>query len=735
MDLFESKSRSDREPLASRMRPRSLDEFAGQEHIVGKGRLLRRSIQADQLSSLIFYGPPGTGKTTLARVIAGTTKSKFISLNAVLCGVKDIREAIEEAKKSFDLFDKKTILFVDEVHRWNKAQQDALLPWVENGTFILIGATTENPYFEVNSALVSRSRIFQLKELDDAALLSIAGNALNNKARGYGKWNITREEGSLEHLVKIANGDARTLLNALQLAVETTAESFPPPEGEVIHIDMKTAEESIQQKAVLYDKEGDYHFDTISAFIKSIRGSDPDAALYWMAKMIRAGEDPKFIIRRLIISASEDIGLADPNALTVATSAAAAYDRIGMPEGAFPITQAALYLATAPKSNSTMAYFDAVKSVVNEENREVPNHLKDPSRDKHSFGHGEGYNYPHAYRDHWVAQAYLPEELKGRFFYKPSSVGYEATIQEDVVRRREAQMAVMIEKNSDEVLTYSPGDKTRDRWVNRISSGQGLLLQELRDRVFEKLKIQRHETVLIGEERSGLFLWEAFRKAPEGLVCGLIPDSREFALTEHYSQTLPENERPFIYNEELPAFQPDVYEETEGVSFDCIAARDIFRKDRVCLDVLQAVYNNLNDEGRFSIAEFNPSGGTKLSFFLNGKIDESIQIELMKLEEDLYHNTGFNRKDEIVAALNKIPFSNQNTEEILISEQRVIQPDQLDRWLNTESENSYGFKIKENLGSNTYKIIGDILKSTLSGATIDWKKSYIFIYGEKDLRL
>jgi len=304
----------------------------------------------------------------------------------------------------------------------------------------------------------------------------------------------------------------------------------------------------------------------------------------------------------MIISASEDVGLADPNAMTVVTSAAAAYDRIGMPEGAFPISEAAIYLATAPKSNSTMAYFDALKSIVSEENREVPNHLKDPSRDKHSFGHGEGYNYPHAYRDHWVAQAYLPEELKGRFFYKPSSIGYEATIQEDVVRRREAQMAVMIENNHDEVLTYSPGDKTRERWVNRVTSGQGQQLQEIRERIFELLRVKRHETVLIGEEKSGLFLWEAFRKAPEGLVCGLIPDEREFALTEHYSQTLPENERPFIYNKDILNFHSHEMEETKEVLFDCIAARDIIRTDRGCKEIFAILHEKLNHGGRLAIA-------------------------------------------------------------------------------------------------------------------------------------
>jgi putative ATPase len=703
------------------MRPRTLDDFAGQDHIVGKGRLLRRSIQADQLSSLIFYGPPGTGKTTLAKVIAGTTKSNFISLNAVLCGVKDIREAIEEARNNFELYDKKTILFVDEVHRWNKAQQDALLPWVENGTFILIGATTENPYFEVNSALVSRSRIFQLKELEDRDLFAVAENALKNRARGYGKWTVSFEEGALEHLVKIAAGDARTLLNALQLAVETTPESFPPPEDEEIHIDLQTAEESIQQKVVLYDKEGDYHFDTISAFIKSIRGSDPDAALYWMAKMIRAGEDPKFILRRMIISASEDIGLADPTALNVVTSAAAAYDRIGMPEGAFPLSEAAIYLATAPKSNSAMAYFDALRSVVEEENRDVPNHLKDPSRDKHSFGHGEGYNYPHAYRDHWVAQAYLPAELKGRYFYKPSSMGYEATIQEDVIRRREAQMAVMLEKGREEVLTYSPGDKNRDRWVNRITSGRSLYLQEIRDRVFNKLEIQRHEKVLIPEEKSGLFLWEAFRKAPEGLVCGLIPDERDFSLTEHYAQTLPENERPLIYHQSLSR-----WEGSEDILFDCLAARDLFGTDKDIEEQLKASLNFLEPGGRLAIVETNRAGGTKLSSFVEEELPEPMVTKLKSMEETLYNKAGYNRKDSMEKHMSKL-FSRYSIEEISMSEERLILPEQLERWLDRDSKNSYGSTLLRETDETTYNEVSSTLKKVLSGKAVSWERSSLIL--------
>ena len=336
------------QPLAARMRPRTLQEFVGQDHIVGPGRLLRRAIEADQLSSLIFYGPPGTGKTTLAMVIANTTRSHFLTINAVLAGVADIRGAISEAKRRAEALRQRTILFVDEVHRFNKAQQDALLPHVENGTIVLIGATTENPYFAVNRALTSRSRIFQLRSLEDADLHAIAGQALGDAERGYGGRRVDVQEDAMAHLVKVANGDARGVLNALELAVETT----PPQVGGQIVIDMQVAEESIQQRAVLYDKEGDYHYDTISAFIKSLRGSDPDAAMYWLAKMVYAGEDPRFLFRRMVIFASEDVGLADPHAVAVALNCATAFDRVGLPEGRFPLAQAALYLATAPKSNS-----------------------------------------------------------------------------------------------------------------------------------------------------------------------------------------------------------------------------------------------------------------------------------------------------------------------------------------------------------------------------------------------
>jgi putative ATPase len=436
MDLFDTNREeimSRAAPLADRMRPRTLDEYIGQEHIIGHGRLLRRAIQIDQLSSVIFYGPPGTGKTTLARIIANTTKANFISINAVLAGVKEIREAIDSAQKALSLYRKRTTLFVDEVHRFNKSQQDALLPHVENGTLTLIGATTENPYFEVNKALVSRSRIFQLTVLTEADLRAIAMQTLSDKERGYGDKNVAIDEDALNHLVRTANGDARGVLNALELAVETTAE-----EDGVIRITRAIAEESIQQRAVLYDRDGDAHYDTISAFIKSMRGSDPDAALYWMAKMVYAGEDPRFIFRRMLIFACEDVGMADPNALTVVVNSARAFDYVGMPEGRFHLSYACIYCATAAKSNSTMAFFDALSAVAQSASDDVPNHLRDASRDSKGLGHGKGYLYPHAYRDHWVAQQYLPEHLKGQVFYTPGEIGYERHVKERIERYRRA---------------------------------------------------------------------------------------------------------------------------------------------------------------------------------------------------------------------------------------------------------------------------------------------------------
>jgi putative ATPase len=437
-DLFEHSRQQQirREaPLAARMRPRTLDEFAGQEHIVGEGRLLRRAIQADQLSSLILWGPPGTGKTTLAMIVANTTQSHFAGISAVMAGVADIRRLIDEAKERRNLYGQRTIVLVDEIHRFNKAQQDALLPHVEDGTIVLIGATTENPYFEVISALVSRSRVFQLLPLMDAHIEAVLRNALADKERGYGNWKVRVDEDAVQHLVRIAGGDARTALNALELAVTTT----PADKQGWVHLTLQVAEDSIQRRALLYDKDGDAHYDTISAFIKSLRGSDPDAALYWMAKMIYAGEDPRFIVRRMIIFASEDVGLADPQALVVATAAAQALQWVGLPEAQYALAEAALYLATAPKSNSAGAYWKALEDVEREGKVDVPNHLKDSTRDAEALGHGEGYKYPHSFSHHWVDQQYLPDALKGRRYYEPGALGFEKRIKEWMEWMREEE--------------------------------------------------------------------------------------------------------------------------------------------------------------------------------------------------------------------------------------------------------------------------------------------------------
>ncbi len=427
-------------PLAARMRPRTLDEFVGQEHILGAGKLLRRAIETDKLfSSIILWGPPGTGKTTLAMVIANLTKSHFATLSAVLAGKAELREVIDAALERRRLYQKKTILFVDEVHRWNKAQQDALLPHVENGTFVLIGATTENPYFEVIGALVSRSRVFQLLPLTGEQTGRILDAALADAERGYGSRRVVLDPQARAHLIDVSGGDARNALNALELAVESTS----PDVNEIIPITLEIAQESIQRRAVLYDKDGDAHYDTISAFIKSVRGSDPDAALYWLAKMIYAGEDPRFIIRRLIILAGEDIGLADPMGLVVAASAAQAFDYIGLPEGVYPIVEATLYLATAPKSNTATSYFKAFERIEQEGVGNVPTHLKDNSRDATALGHGKGYEYPHMHADHFIPQQYLPKELLGTYFYKPSGIGYEAQVADRLERWREAQRAAL----------------------------------------------------------------------------------------------------------------------------------------------------------------------------------------------------------------------------------------------------------------------------------------------------
>ena len=410
-------------PLASRLRPRTLDEVVGQQHIIGKDKLLYRAIKADKLGSLIFYGPPGTGKTTLAKVIANTTSAEFKQINATVAGKKDMEEIVAAAKDSRGMYGKRTILFVDEIHRFNKGQQDYLLPFVEDGTLILIGATTENPYFEVNSALFSRSRIFELKPLETQDILELIQRAITDVERGMGTYDAVIEPDAARFLADAANGDARAALNAVELGVLTTDRS---PDGK-IHIDLAAAQECIQKRAVRYDKDGDSHYDTISAFIKSMRGSDPDAAVYYLARMIYAGEDIKFISRRIMICAAEDVGNADPQALTVAVSAAQAAERIGLPEAQIILSQAVTYVACAPKSNAACcAIQDAMEAVKTERAMPVPVHLQDRHyKGAGALGHGDGYLYAHDYPKHYVRQQYLPDGMEGRIFYRPSDNGYE----------------------------------------------------------------------------------------------------------------------------------------------------------------------------------------------------------------------------------------------------------------------------------------------------------------------
>jgi len=432
MDLFdymrEIKLEKD-SPLASRLRPATLDEVAGQRHILGKDKLLYRAIAADKLSSILFYGPPGTGKTTLAKVIANTTKAEFRQINATSAGKKDMEAVVEQAKQTLALHGKRTILFIDEIHRFNKSQQDYLLPFVEDGTLILIGATTENPYFEVNRALISRSIIFELKPLAPEDIRSILDRAVYDEKKGMGAYHAEIAEDALEFLSDICDGDARSALNAIELAVLTT----PKGEDGKIHITMEVAEECIQKRNVRYDKTGDNHYDVISAFIKSMRGSDPDAAVYYLARMLYAGEDPKFIARRIMICASEDVGMADPNALTVAVSAAQALERIGLPEGRIPLAQAAIYVATAPKSNASYMAINAAFEAVEKVQVTVPPWLQGSSYSGASeLGRGRGYKYAHDFPGHYVRQQYLPDELAERRFFEPGENGYEKEIQKYV---------------------------------------------------------------------------------------------------------------------------------------------------------------------------------------------------------------------------------------------------------------------------------------------------------------
>lgn len=733
MDLFDHNRQQqiNRDaPLAARMRPRSLDEFIGQDGVVGPGRLLRRAIQADQLSSLIFFGPPGTGKTTLAQIIANTTSAHFIAINAVLAGVKDIREAIATAQNFRGQYGRRTILFIDEVHRFNKAQQDALLPWVENGTVILIGATTENPFFEVNKALVSRSRIFQLKPLEEADLYRVVEQALKDQERGYGDRPVQITQAALDHLVNVANGDARALLNALELAVETTE----PEESGTIPITLEVAEESIQRRAVLYDKEGDAHFDTISAFIKSVRGSDPDAALYWLARMVYAGEDPRYIFRRLIILASEDIGLGDPHAVTVVTSCATAFDRVGMPEGRYPLAQATIYLATAPKSNSAMGFFDALSTVEKEREQEVPTAMRDANRDKEGFGHGKGYLYPHSYREHWVEQQYLPSGLQGQVFYQPSDQGYEAAIQTQVARRREAQLAAMVDGGGalPEALTYSPNDPARDRWLQRTISQAGEQVGWIRDHIFSLAPIQRHHRILDLNARTGLLTWEAVRRVPEGGVYARVQTTQDKAALEELAARLPELSRPILFQANLAEVDEILWQHTPGLTCDRILGRNALGQASDQEQAIQAIRSLLAAEGILVLAETIPRHSQPISALVDpAGLPKALAKRWHQADDAIAQSPTDPRfnwdADTLTTLLQKAGFDVQLTQET-IHNPVYISPSLLQRWFAEGREpSSYRDQLAQHLAEKDMAAIQQVCERQLQHQTVEWRSRIAFI--------
>lgn len=783
-DLFAA-ANNGHEPLAARMRPRSLDEYIGQDHIVGKGRLLRRAIQADQLTSVIFYGPPGTGKTTLARVIANHTSSNFITLNAVLTGVADIRKAIEDAENQKTLYKRKTILFVDEVHRWNKSQQDALLPWVENGTIILIGATTENPFFEVNKALVSRSRVFQLKPLTAEDLMKAANQCIANKERGYGKWNVRFEEGALDHLVETANGDARSLLNALELAVETTPDSWPPMAGSEIFISKETAEESIQKKVVLYDRDGDYHYDIISAFIKSLRGRDPDAALYWLARMVKAGEDPHFIFRRMLISSCEDTGLADPNAISVVESCAAAFDRVGFPEGNYFLAHAALYISTAPKSNSSMAFFDAMSSI-EKEDAEVPNHLRDNNRDAEGFGHGTGYLYPHAYRDHWVAQQYLPDTLTGKVFYNPTDQGYEAKIRQDVLSRRELQITAILEnaginegqmqdlmanpvsdwwakaghfagfKKTEENLTFSPKNSSRDSslnkaenlWKNRTDLNKAEVLSQIKKAMKESTEILRHHRCLILNADDGLLLYDMIRSTPEGRTCGICRNGKNAEILLQYASTLDDLDKPELIVQKHPSlFEGENFtscmKKIPDAQFDRIFARDFFAVPGDIRNFASSIMEGfsgsdkiLGQDAKVIISQRIPSSGQHLSLLIREALfkENAIPGDVEELldkaddaEKDFFSdstNDFFCWDEKTACTIFKEAGLECTTQTFMLTEKRRISEQECSKWFNRDSSIYAKFmaeKLKESMGPEAFDRFRDLFFEAASRHILKWK--------------
>ena len=725
MNLFEHTHQSQirkEAPLADRMRPRTIEEFVGQSHILAPGRLLRRAIQADQLSSLIFYGPPGTGKTTLARIIANTTKAEFISINAVLSGVGDIRNCIETARKVRTEHQRRSVLFVDEVHRFNKAQQDAMLPHVENGTVILIGATTENPYFEVNKSLVSRSRIFQLQSLTKSEVEKILENALEDNERGFGNKKVDLLAEARSHLANVAAGDARAALNALELAVLTSqADSHG-----TLRITLEIAEESIQQKAVLYDKDGDAHFDTISAFIKSMRGSDPDAALFWMAKMVEAGEDPRFIFRRMLIFASEDVGMADPRALGVVASAAQAFDYVGMPEGRFHLAQACLYLSTAPKSNSAFAFFDAISSVRKEQSGEVPDSLKDASRDSEGFGHGEGYLYPHAYRDHWVAQQYLPDVLQGRIFYQPSEQGYEATVRENVTKYREAQLASFHSLSAAEKSGFS------DYWEARTMDSSGELLNEIREKITEIAQLSRNSLALVLNAGDGLIIGELLRQISDEAVYALVKTESEKQLLYGMHAESSSGIKPVVVADKLG--NPASFEVDE-LRFDRIVGRNVLHNQNDKASFLKTLSKWISAEGFMILAENVPSLGQRLSNLISqDSLDSEFREKLILAEDEIYNNPQNPRCNWTPETLqDQIKAENWSIDCWHVKEYStpiMIRKEHVEQWFNAQSEKQYSGYLNELssfISQEQLRVLNECFRKEIVGKVVEWRSVCLFM--------
>ncbi len=714
-------------PLADRLRPQTLDEFVGQEDILAEGRLLRRSIVADKVGNLLLYGPPGVGKTTLARIIASNTLSHFSVLNATLAGIKDLRSEIDSARERLNKYSLRTILFIDEVHRFNTGQQDALLPWVENGTLTLIGATTENPYFEVNKALVSRARVFRLKSLNSEALHQLLIRALNDDERGYGKKSINISNDASNHLVDVANGDARTLLNALELAVEST----PSNNEGVIKIDLKIAEESIQERAVLYDKGGDAHYDTISAFIKSLRGSDPDAALFWLAQMLEAGENPRFIFRRMLIAAVEDVGLADPQAIVVVESCAASFDRIGLPEGIYPIAQAALYLAVTDKSNSIKGVFNAVDAIRNYQTQNIPSHLKDPNRDQEAFGDGIGYKYPHAFADNWIPQQYLPERLKTEVFWKPSHHGWEGERRPVLTERRAEQLAAIFEASQQNPLTINtrPINKELDKWLIRQITQEGERLKKLMIKLWSDVDWQQNHRVLVITPSSLLWSLKPLKEVHEGGVI-LLSSIESHSRLDAEIAALDPIDRPILIDSTVKSFT----KLDEDYKFEVVGGRIPWKlfSDKEFSDLWPVITQKCTKNAQLSLLLTTPFSGPAnvLKEGLDMKTLKNIDISLLN---DLIVNekkwlTQEDKKTHLLLKLNQLGWKaslEEWTEFIYLKVDEKI----LQRWFaeNGDYQRTV-LKDYDKQSLNYFKSIFELLK----GKTIKQKLLHSKLLGKLD---